>query len=165
MNSKQMNRRRSSFKRRTSNVGNAPIQAAPPVQPRTNATMVRRRVSISLQDVESAVTPTPVRKPDTVTATVTEVPKTIDLIKRSESYAFDSSSEEDVDSGDENPPPRALAFGNARYMLQSFESGHWSMAGGRSDTYDSGSTSHLLTSPCPPSHLHLHFHLHILAVC
>lgn len=140
MSSKQVNRR-SSYKRRTSSTGNTPIQAMPPVQPRTNATMVRRRVSVSMQESEIIDSPKPTTPPPTNLEV--QVPKTADLIRRSESYAFDSSSDEDGDNEVDNPPPRALAFGNARYMLQSFESGHWSMAGGRSDVFDSGNSSYI----------------------
>ena len=106
----------------------------PHVAKKANAAMVRRRVSISQQEVEAVTAVKPLEKE----VREKEEHTTTDLIKRSQSYAFDSSSEEDISSGDDMTP-RVTAYENTRYMLQSFESGHWSMAGGMSNRYeDSG---------------------------
>ena len=117
-------RRRSLIK-----TGSIPVSATPPLQfkPTTSTaspSIVRRRVSISAQELDTYVNET--RKseytsaphpPPSVDAACSDSDRndknhTTWLIKRSESYAFDSS--DDSEDGDEMPS-RAAAFTNARY--------------------------------------------------
>ena len=119
-------------RRSLSRAGSGLTSVTPPVQFKTNASatsprIVRRRVSISAQEVEVFVCQhkksdspiTPPRTPPPADAAVTnEVGRnnddTIDLIKRSESYAFDSSDGDSED--DDEMPSRHVAFSNARYV-------------------------------------------------
>ena len=58
------------------------------------------------------------------------------FLLRSESYTYDSD-ENDGDKVDQqsknDPKSRKLTFANTKYLLNSFESGHWSMMGGIND--------------------------------
>lgn len=53
------------------------------------------------------------------------------FLLRSESYTYDSDEDvADDQLSKSDPKSRKLTFANTKYLLNSFESGHWSMMGG-----------------------------------
>jgi hypothetical protein len=105
--------------------------------------MIRRRTSIEQEtDPFSHV---PAKREETPPPrSAPTYSETGEFILRSETYAYDDSGDSSGEDGvNETPHPsasRKLTFANMKYLLHSFESGHWSMMGGGDEEDDDGSS-------------------------
>lgn len=88
--------------------------------------MIRRRTSIQHENI-----PEIPKKVEAVQNEPLNVSETGTFLLKSETYAYDSSDDDADHSSDSNN--RKLTFANAKYLLHSFESGHWSMMGDHED--------------------------------
>jgi hypothetical protein len=98
--------------------------------------MIRRRTSIQHENIPEI--PKQITK-EHIAPPVSMISESGAFLLRSETYAYDSSDsssgseEEDEVSDLKNFTSRKLTFANTKYLLHSFESGHWSMMGGGID--------------------------------
>jgi hypothetical protein len=101
----------------------SPNDAAP-----VNRMMIRRRTSIQ-QDNQPP--PQALKREETPPRSAPTVSETEEFMLRSDTYAYDSgeSSDDEKKKFESDGNSRKLTFANMKYLLHSFESGHWSMMG------------------------------------
>jgi hypothetical protein len=126
---------------------------SPTPPPPANRMMIRRRTSIQHDTVPEVPKQSSKQDKPCVTPPSSMISESGAFLLRSETYAYDSSSDSEEEKEEKEDKlgrliatSRKLTFANTKYLLHSFESGHWSMMGGLDED---GQSSLLCSLSCP----------------